>query len=176
MVKGKKVIFNSLISMSIMLTIFCFGCMGLVGSAVISSFPTFQETVDGWPKIDGDKGRAIFYYVKQEGSGIVGPSVASIKINNDNKLRASFSDRTFVFADLAEGSHTVELKCAPFRKCKNIGIQVKKGEVLYIKVDNDAQYYQTFQIIEKDDALKELESLHHNFKKPLSIYYQPKPL
>lgn len=173
---GKKVFINSSISLSIMFILFCYGCMGVVGSAVIASFPTFQDTVDGWPKIDSDNGRAIFYYSKQDGSGIVGPSVASIKIDNDRKLRASFSDRTFVFADLAEGAHTIELKCAPFRKCKNIDIQVKKGEILYVKVDNDAKYYQTCHIINKDDALKELESMHHNFKKPLSIYYQPKPL
>lgn len=159
-----------------MFMLLCYGCMGLVGSAVIASFPTFQETVDGWPKIDGSKGRAVFYYSKQEGSGIVGPSIASIKINNDKKLRASFSDRTFVFADLPEGTHSIELKCAPFRKCKDIDIQVKNGEILYVKIDNDAEYYQKFQIINKDDALIELNRMHHNFKKPLSIYDQPKPL
>ena len=152
------------------------GCMGIVGSAVISSFPTYQETVDGWPDIEAGKGRVVVYYVKQEGSGLVGPSVASLKIDDDRNLRASFSDRTFVFADLAEGAHSLELKCAVLRKCRDTGIQIKAGETLYVKVDNDKKYFQSLQLIDEDEAIEELKPLHHNFKKPLSIYYQTKPL
>ncbi len=176
MTLGKKFFFYALIGVSIIITTFSYGCTGLIGNAVIANLPTYQETIEVWSRIESGKGRALFYYIKQEGSGIIGPSVASIKIDDDRKLRASFSDRTFVFADLAVGSHFVEIKCAPFRTCKNIDIQIKKGEILYIKVDNDSEHFQSFQVVDNTIALKDLESMHHNFKKPLSIYYQPKPL
>ena len=178
MVIDKKIFSYFMISLSVIVFAFCIGCAGLIGSAVISGFPTYQETVEAWSDIEEGKGRVIFYFVKQEGSGLIGPSVASLIIDEDKNLRADFSDRTFVFADLSEGIHAAAFKRGAFREKLVNEIQVKKGEILYVKLDKtkESNYDLVMQVVDKDEAINELALLHHNFKKPLAIYYQPKPL
>jgi len=178
MVIGKKIFSYSMISLSVILLAFCVGCAGLIGSAVISGFPTYQDTVESWSDIEEGKGRVIFYFVKQEGSGLIGPSVASLIIDEDRNLRAAFSDRTFIFADLSEGTHTAVFKRGAFKKNLVNEIQIKKGEFLYVKLDKPKESNSdlVMQVVDKDEAINDLVLLHHNFKKPLAIYYQPKPL
>jgi len=176
MVINKKTFSYSLLLLCIV--VYCTGCAGIIGSIVISGFPTYQETVDNWSKIEEGKGRVIFYFVKQMGSGLMGPNVASLIIDQDKNLRAQFADRTFVFADLTEGNHTAVFKRGVFRKNKSIDIQIKSGETLYVKLDKEKEsnYDLVIKVVDRSEGLKDLVLLHHNFKKPLSIYYQPKPL
>ncbi len=109
----------------------------LIGSAVISGFPTYQETVDNWPSIEEGKGRAIFYYPKQEGSGLIGPAQGAITIDQDKNLYAHFCDRTFIFADLSEGSHAIEIIHSAFRKNTIKDIQIRAGETQCFKFYKD---------------------------------------
>lgn len=158
------------------LTIFSAGCAGQFGEGLLAPYPTYRETSEAWSPLAEDRGRAIFYFVEQEGLGLFGEPMVPITIDKDRELRAALTEGSFVFVDLEAGEHTVTYQCDAMGKRKVKAFDVAAAEYVYVKLDrrkSDSEL--AFTVVEQEEGLRDLQDLRHNFKKPLSIYYQRKP-
>ena len=63
--------FTTMLSFFIIFIFILTGCTGTIQNLGVSMMPTYQEVVDSWPEIEEGKGRAVFYFVKQEGSNLI---------------------------------------------------------------------------------------------------------
>jgi hypothetical protein len=156
--------FTTMLSFFIIFIFILTGCTGTIQNLGVSMMPTYQEVVDSWPEIEEGKGRAVFYFVKQEGSNLMA-AFLDLMIDQDKKQKATFSDRIFVFADLFIGDHSVEIRWSHWAaKWKKFDIKIEEGEILYAKIDfikhKDGYVIPTLQVVDRSEALIDIESFH----------------
>jgi thiol-disulfide isomerase/thioredoxin len=171
--------FKTLISLSLIVMVFCSGCMlmtGAIQNAGVSMMPTYQEIVDNWPEIEKGKGRVVFYFVKQEGSNIIAVFV-NLMVDKDKKLKAQFSDRIFVYYDLPTGGHIASVKMGHWsNKWKDFDIKVTEGKIVYAKIDSlshkDGYKVPWLEVVDEKEAIKDIETFH-GVDKPLSVSEAP---
>jgi hypothetical protein len=77
-------------------------------------------------------------------------------------LGVNFPDGSFVFMDINEGHH--KMKYGEHV----LNVQAQAGKTIYIKIANPAS------VVKEEDAIKELELLHHGFKNALPLNDQGK--
>lgn len=160
----------------LVMTVFSAGCAGLFDEGLLTPYPTYRETREAWAPLEEGRGRAIFYFVEQEGLGLFGEPMVPMTIDKDKELRAALSEGSFVFVDLEAGGHTVTYQCDAMGKRKVKAFDVAAAEYVYVKLDRrESDSELAFTVVGQEEGLQDLQDLRHNFKKPLSIYHQRKP-
>jgi hypothetical protein len=156
----------------------------LIESAVHSSYPEYHQTVSDWPAIKENKGRIVIYY--KDNVNILKETVTTKPLSLRIKFNAESFDKsdrrligrnTFVFDDLTAGQNTVLFK-------QNT-VTWRQGEPVSYNIDvisNKTAYYRIVpevldgihpQKVSEEEALNDLQSICHNYKKALPLSLQP---
>jgi hypothetical protein len=175
MIRTMKPILGVLV---VALVMFSTGCVQIMEQKRLEDFPTYSETVRAWPKLNEGFGR-IFVYFPRQGAGVadiaVGPGIAKvIYLTFDEHMKTRMRDGTFLFADLAEGKHSVAFKYSTFKKAQVIEVDLQAGNTVYIRVDakhigDPAWVFPGKPIFGYGHA-----PLHHSYMEALPVNDQPK--
>lgn len=160
--------------------LFCVGCGTMIADHIVSGYPSFQDVSKKWPKIREGCARVIIYFPRQGAIKSFNPleltgGVVSLPIVIDKDTATTIGDRTFVFADLEEGRHTVAFAGLHiFNRDTMLKIDVHAGEVVYIEITRTHMNDNPPRIVDETVALQALTHLHHNYMLPLPFPDQPK--
>jgi hypothetical protein len=88
-------------------------------------------------------------------------------------MKTRMRDGTFLFADLAEGKHSVAFKYSTFKKAQVIEVDLQSGNTVYIRAD--AKHIgDPARIVEGKPLDWDLRPLRHSYMEALPINDQPK--
>ena len=161
------------------------GCVAIVKSAVLSSFPTFEATEQTWPALSNEKGRVVMYWPARTteemllfGGILAG---AEVGIDDDESKWGRIGNETFVFVDLTPGQHQINfifVHPSPLQKDDKISVSVdaRAGEIDYLKLHVSGFLLNPDPpvIVGAAEAREALTKLHHNYKDPVSFTQQKK--
>lgn len=157
------------------------GCTAMIHNMVVSSYPTFEDTESSWPSITGNNGRLLVYWPRLPLGGFGKGGMASLKltIDGEKSKSGSIGDQTFVFIDLKEGAHTVELsQPGPFFTThKNtISVNIKQEEIVFLKIKPQSfdRKAERAEVVDSSEARDSLKDIYHNYKIPAAFNEQPK--
>lgn len=156
------------------------GCIALIHNAVVSSYPTFEQTQKSWPSLAKGTGRVVIYWPRLAAGGFspLGPGgMGHVEVTLDGQKSQSFllMDQTFVFTHLAAGKHTVTVTKGFLFGPVDTTFEVLEGETTYLAIQASNQMsLKPTRIVEPTEAAKALADIRHSFEKPLPIAEQPK--
>ncbi len=160
--------------------VFCAGCGAMIADHVVAKYPTFQEVAMKWPALREGQGRVVIYFPKQGAMKSFNlfantGGFVSLPLNIDGTATTTVGDRTFVFADLEQGKHTVVFKGLNiFNKDTTLEIDVSAGGTQYIEVTRTHMNDTPPRLVDEPQALQALALLHHNYQLPLPFPEQPR--
>ncbi len=151
---------NSLKLMPILIFMFCLNGCSTVQQMVADSFPTYDETVQNWPKLDENHSR--FFLYSPNGKFIDFDTYC--KVTLDGVDYGGMLQGTFMFIDVKAGEHTVY--CTKTNKPK-LSVNTKGGEIVYI------DGISPLVIVNIEDVQGQLKGLNHAFEEALPYDDQP---
>lgn len=160
------------------------GCVSIVKSAVLSTFPTFETTEQTWPALSNEKGRVVIYWPARTTEELLlfGGTLAAaeVGIDEDESKLGKIGNETFVFVDLTLGQHKINfIHPGPFFTSNKVAISVdvRAGEVIYVKVNQSYTGWDAPDppvIVGAAEARKALTKIHHNYKDTVPFTQQRK--
>lgn len=118
------------------------GCTAVLHNAVVSSYPTFEETERSWPPLPADHGRVVVFWPRLPAQGFTplptmgGFGTVQLTIDSDSSKSTTVRDQTFVFADLSAGPHVFEVNPGGlFWKKHTVTVNVEAGQITFLKIE-----------------------------------------
>ena len=159
-----------LTAMSISLAV-CFQMMGEAAhDKTVKDFPTYAETKAEWGAVPDGYVRVVLFIEKlgiNPFAPVSGSGYTSFIYEVDDFPNVRMIDQTFVFIDLPAGKHF--FNCYPIGSSyqgKTTEIDITTGEIMYINAG--------LKTVSSQEAEKQLEKIHHNFKRTLPFDKQSK--
>jgi hypothetical protein len=158
-----KTIIRSLLAFTLLTTL---GCMAIVHDAVVSSQPTYQAIEASWPQLEPGLGRVVIYFPRLPAAGFnpIGPvgGWMDLEVKIDGKLTTMITDQSFVFVDLAPGSHSIS-HLGHFWVNYSMSFEVKAGELAYIEIQRTQFESKEPKVADPKEAKNKLAKIHHQF-------------
>jgi len=154
------------------------GCTAMIYTSTLKKFPTYEEVEEQWPPLEHTTGRVVVYWPRLPMAGFSpvgtgGFAIATLTV--DDSLSTKIGDKTFVFTDLATGSHSIEVDPSGLLfPPKRITIEVSAGEITFVKITNVQLESNPPVVVLPADARLELVEIHHNYKEALPFPDQPR--
>jgi hypothetical protein len=134
----------------------------------IVPFLSYKETVEKWPELEDGNCRIVVFYPRNKYSPAAKGSVKngpyrytlSDQFEFSNAWKIRFADGSFVFMDIDKGRHKMKYGDLV------LDVQAQAGETVYIRIGDPTG------VVNVEDAIEELELLHHGFKNSLPLNNQ----
>jgi hypothetical protein len=134
----------------------------------IVPFLTYKGTVERWPVLKEGDCRIVVFYPRNKNATTTKKPVnqkstgfnLSDQFEFGNSWKVKIPDGSFIFMDMNEGHH--KMKYGNYV----LDVQAQAGRIIFIKIANP------ISVVKEEDAMKELELLHHGFKNALPLNNQ----
>ncbi|MGB1263922.1 MAG: hypothetical protein ACPG52_13520 [Cognaticolwellia sp.] len=158
-----------IVSFLLPLTIILSGCINKLQNMVADAFPTYQETVNGWPPLDENHSRIVLFSFDRKLYEIaIGPyepfSDPNCIVTIDGADYPGMINGTFIFIDVTAGEH--DLSCTSSNSTK-LKLTTGAKEVVYIGAISP------LKVTPLVDIQEHLTVLNHAFDDALAYDDQP---